>query len=146
MTLLERPRPESYKRLFNVLAAPPANLQGRFEAELTGPAFAQKLSRFGLSLRGFAGWHGKAFDGQGRGVNLMQREGKLIEAVPMTTSIETSPIDGRESFFIRYPADTLWPWPHVIDELRVVDDKTLLGMTHLTSGPVIALPFLLHRK
>lgn len=145
MTLLERPRPESYKRLFTVLAPPPA-LQGRFEAELLGPRWFQGMSRFSLSLRGFAGWYGKAFDGQGNGVNLMQRDGKLVEEIPMRTSIETSPIDRRESVFVRYPPQTLWPWPHVIDELRAIDDKTLLGMTRLTFGPVIALPFLLHRR
>lgn len=146
MTLLERPRPESYKRLFAVLAPPPAGLQGRFEAELVGPRWFQGFSRFGLGLRGFKGWYGKQFDGQGNGVNLMQRDGKLVEAIPMRIAVETSPLDGRESLFVRYTPETLWPWPHVIDELRVMDDKTLLGMTRLVSGPALALPFVLHRN
>lgn len=146
MTLLERPRPESYKRLFAVLAPPPAGLHGRFEAELVGPRWFQGFSRFGLGLRGFKGWYGKQFDGQGNGVNLMQRDGQLVEAIPMRIAIEKSSIDGRESLIVRYPPETLWPWPHVIDELRDLDGKTLIGMSHLASSAALPLPFVLHRR
>jgi hypothetical protein len=45
---------------------------------------------------------------------------------------------------VRYLPENPFPWPRVVDELRWLDAKTLLGLTLFNAAP--PLPFLLHQS
>ncbi len=148
-TLLDTPHSLfSYAPLFRTLRAPTlSDLTGDFEAALVGPAWFCAVSRVSLRFGGLPDWFGKRFDGAGRGINLLGTEGALREALPMRVSVVPSLLDGNPVAAVRYAADAPFPWRYVVDELRVADERTLLGMT-LLDLPVarrFALPFLLRR-
>jgi cholesterol oxidase len=93
------------------------------------------------------GWYGKRFDAQGKGINLLQRNGKLEPVVPMDVRVEPSKLDGKPAAVVHYPATSQFPWHFVLDELRAWEGATLLGMTFV-DVPVLRgmpLPFLIHR-
>ncbi|MBL8045789.1 MAG: hypothetical protein JNL09_04565, partial [Anaerolineales bacterium] len=49
---------------------------------------------------------------------------------------------------VRYLPENPFPWPHVVDELRWLGGKTLLGLTLVNAAPLRhwPLPFLLHQS
>jgi hypothetical protein len=57
-------------------------------------------------------------------------------------------IDGRDGLALHYPPNTRFPWNHVVDELRRIDDTSLLGMTvpDINGLRDIALPFVLQKS
>jgi hypothetical protein len=58
-----------------------------------------------------------------------------------------SRVDGRPALVIRYPPDARWPHRRVTDELRPLDEDTLLGLSFgLPLAPMGGAPFLLHRR
>ena len=60
------------------------------------------------------------------------------QAIPLTATLEGGDL------VVHYPTDARWPWRHVTDRLRPLNETTLIGLTYglpLTA----ALPFLLHR-
>jgi hypothetical protein len=106
-----------------------------------------------MSLTGMHGWWGKQFRpraGAGdalEGENLVRRRGRLVESIPMTARLAPSRVDGRTAIVIRYPPDARWPHRMVTDELRPLDDHTLLGLSFgLPLAPRAGAPFILQRR
>lgn len=125
--------------------APDATLDllvGEHRAELVGPWYIRKSAPGFLAATGMADWCGKRFDppvdGVLHGCNLARRNGELQDSIPLTATLEGGDL------VVHYPADARWPWRHVTDRLRPLNETTLIGLTYglpLTA----ALPFLLHR-
>ena len=81
------------------------------------------------------------------GENLLRRRGHFVESIPMTAQIAASRVDGRPALVISYPPDARWPHRRVRDELRPLDERTLLGLSFgLPLAPRGGAPFILHRR
>jgi hypothetical protein len=138
----------AFKPLFRTLSAPePALLTGAFRAEFTGPSWLRKISGPGLALLGLGGWWGKTFAADGTGANLVYRKGALQRKFPIQVVLAPSVVDGKPSLAVHYTHDCPFPWPQVVDELRSLDEATLLGLTYGNAPALrgLLLPFLLHR-
>ena len=136
----------SFRTLFSTLTTPDlAFMQGVYQSAFTGPHWLRTIAGPGLYLFGMGGWWGKQFDGHGRGSNIVCRRSALSTRVPVTLAEAPSLIDGRPSLIVNYSSELSFPWPWVIDELRAIDDRRLLGMTLVTRSPLdrLPLPFLL---
>lgn len=133
------------------------DLVGDHEAEFVVPL--RTVAPFSLGLIGLPGWYGKRFglesDGVVAGVNLLRPESgssavtQLRETMPMTVRDGVSKIDGRRAVIVDYAPGTRAPWPWVRDELRSLDDGTLVGMTVLDVRGLSwigGMPFLLRRR
>jgi hypothetical protein len=140
-------RPFSYFRpLFTTLAAPREDaLHGVYRGVFTGPAWLRLSAGPSLALGGLGGWWGKDFLEGGAGLNLAQHKGRLVRLFPFCLVPCISLVDARPGLAVQYTRDCPFPWPHVRDELRKLDDTTLLGMTTIVLGPLrrLAFPFLL---
>lgn len=137
-----------YRAKFETLDSPTiAEMNGRFRAEFVGPGWLRAIAPPGLAPLGLGGWQGKTFDGSGGGMNLVQRQGEVREIIPIVLKVEKSLINGRSGLNITYPPGTRFPWPWIVDEIRWLDNETILGMTLMTKAGLhrLALPFLLHK-
>jgi len=138
----------AFPELFQALTPPAVSeMHGRFRAEFVGPGWLRRVAPPGLAPLGLGGWWGKTFDGRGQGMNLVQRRGQLVAVIPIQLKEAASLVDGRIGLNITYPPGTRFPWPHIIDEVRWLNDTTLLGLTLVTKAGLhrLALPFLLKR-
>ena len=136
-----------FRGLFAALEPPGAeDFHGCYRGEFVGPGWLRRLAGPLLVVTGLGGWWGKDFDGQGKAVNLALREGSLKRVFPMFLVEEESLIDGKRGLALHYEADNPFPWPLIVDELRIVAPQLILGMTMVRLGPLhrLALPFVLH--
>ncbi len=135
----------AFRSLFAALPAPVA-VEGRYTAEFVGPAWLRFIAPKGLWLLGLGGWCGKDFAVDGTGINLLQRGDAVIRRFPVQVALAPSLVDTQPCQAVTYPGVNPWPWPHVVDELRQLDEQTLLGLTFFKIGPLyrFPLPFLLH--
>jgi hypothetical protein len=135
-----------FKPLFCSLP-PPAiqSVQGVYSGQFTGPAWLRFSAAPSLALAGLGGWWGKVLAGDGTGHNLVLHQGKLYRRFPIRLVSIPSQVDGRPGLTVQYTPECPFPWPHVIDELRRLDEKTLLGLTIINLGFLrrLAFPFLL---
>ncbi len=133
------------RRLFTSLPAP-ESLIGIYRAEFIGPAWLKILAPPSLALGGLAGWWGKAFDDQGGAVNIVVRDGSQRKVLPMTIARAPSLIDGVPGMTLGYPNSSPFPWPWIVDEVRRLDEQTLLCMTVAIPRGLrkLAFPFVLH--
>ncbi len=137
-----------FRDLFSTLDSPSiVEMNGRFRSAFVGPGWLRTIAPPGLAPLGLGGWWGKTFDGQGNGMNIVKRQGELREIIPIVLKEEISKINGRSGLNITYPPGTRFPWPWIVDEIRWLNDETILGMTLVTKASMhrLALPFLLHR-
>lgn len=137
----------AFKPYFATLVPPDlAFLHGEYCAEFVGPRWLRRLASPALALTGLSGWCGKWFDGLGNARNLVQRQGQTHEVMKMVLAERPSLIDGRPAVTVIYPAGSPFPWPYIVDELRVLDHFTLLGMMIITPPGLrrLPFPFLLH--
>jgi hypothetical protein len=127
---------------------------GAFEGSYAGPAIVRLPAPLFMAITGMPGWFGKEFDPPGSdatvlsGRNLIRRHGSLDRSIPMRARVAPSRIEGRLALVLSYPSDARWPWRRTTDELRPLDDETLLGIGFV-DAPVIrrlALPFVLRRR
>jgi hypothetical protein len=140
------------RRAFSEAAAPElSDLIGRYEATFAG--WLQVGGPLAMGLTGMAGWWGKQFRPSANGgdalegENLLRRNGRLVESIPMRAHIGASRVDGRPALVVKYPADARWPHNRVTDELRPLDDDTLLGLSFgLPLAPRAGAPFLLRQR
>jgi putative intracellular protease/amidase len=140
------------RRAFRDAAEPTlAALEGRHEAKFAG--WLRLGGPLAMSLTGMHGWWGKQFrpaQGGGdslEGENLLRQRGRLVESIPITAQIARSRVDGRPALVIDYPEDAPWPHHRVQDELRPLDERTLLGLSFgLPLAPPAGAPFVLHRR
>lgn len=138
----------AWLRCFCARPAPaPEACCGEWEARLVGPDWLRLPTPAALRLLGLPGWHGKAFDIAGHGLNRLRRGGREERVMPMRLAEGASVIDGRVALWCVYPANARWPWRHVHDELRALDADTLLGvMCAAPPGlPRFHAPFVLER-
>jgi hypothetical protein len=135
-----------FKPLFRSLTLPTIeSLKGVYRGQFTGPAWLRLSAPPSLTLAGLGGWWGKVFPGNGTGHNLVFRQGRLQSLFPIRLAIIRSLVDGQPSMGVQYTAECPFPWPHVIDELRCLDESCLLGLTIINMGILrrLAFPFLL---
>lgn len=136
----------SFQALFATLEAP-RSVQGVYRAEFVGPAWLRWVAPKGLWLLGLGGWCGKDFAADGTGINLLQRGDTVLRRFPILVARLASRVDGRPCLAVSYPGLNPWPWPRVVDELRQLDEQTLLGLTFFDDPLArIPLPFLLHKS
>lgn len=136
------------RALFQSLTPPERNVRhGFFRASFIGPAWLRLAGRPSVAAAGLRGWQGKRFLTPDSATNVL-RDG---EALSMRVVEGESQVDGQEGIALYYvpqggkPAPL--PWRHVQDELRAVDDDTLLGFTvvDLPALRHLSFPFLLER-
>lgn len=137
-----------YRAKFNTLDSPTiAEMNGRFHSEFVGPGWLRTVAPPGLAILGLGGWQGKIFDGSGNGLNIVKRKGEIKEIMPVVLKEEVSLLNGRSGLNITYPSNSRFPWPWVVDEIRWLNDNTILGMTLVTKAGLhrLAVPFFLHK-
>ena len=131
-----------FKGLFASLDPPPFQaLTGVYQAAFVGPGWVRALAGPALKVTGLDGWCGKAFDGQGGGLNIVRRQGRMERLLPMRVIETPSFIDDRPGLALAYPTDAHPPWPWIRDELRRLDEGALLGMVLVWRGPLWRFPF-----
>lgn len=143
---LNEKRLTAFRRIFSGLQAPSlAALPGVYCAEFVGPGWLRAIAPRGLGLIHLAGWWGKDLRADGTGANLVRSAGAIRQSLLVHFAAAASMLDGKPVIAVRYDASAPFPWPHVVDELRSLDDTCLLGMT-LVDAPLLRelpLPFLL---
>ncbi|WP_051756471.1 hypothetical protein [Nocardia sp. NRRL WC-3656] len=149
---LARRSSEELRALFRTAACPDlAEVTGRLEAELAGPALVRALAPIAFRLTGLADWWGKdlrpapAGDGL-TGYNLAGPRGESA-TLPLRATIGPSRLDGAPAVVVSYASDAPFPWRRVVDDLRILADGTVLGLTFgLPLTPRGGSPFLLRRE
>jgi hypothetical protein len=139
------------RSLFKTLDPPDAaSLIGLYRGLFVGPGWLRASAEPLLAITGLGGWWGKEFDPAADcgAINLIKRRGEYHRVFPMDFVQQPSYLDGRPGLALCYRRDNPFPWPLVIDELRRIDDNTMLGMT-LVDRRVLRrqpFPFILHRR
>lgn len=141
------------KALFASLPPPSAAMRhGFFRASFIGPTWLRKSGRPTVAISGLPGWQGKRFLTAEDATNVLTEGDTVREALAMRVVHGVSQVDGKPGVALHYvpqageaaPA----PWRWVRDELRALDDDTMLGFT-LVNLPFVrqmAFPFLLTRE
>jgi hypothetical protein len=120
-----------------------AKRAGLWRARFIGPWWLRLGGRPGVALSGLRGWQGKRFLTPDHATNVLDSG----EALSMQCRECPSSLDGGPVAALSYGADGPVPWRWVTDELRALDERTLLGMT-VINLPLLrhfAFPFLLER-
>ena len=137
------------KQLFASLPVPgQAMRHGFFRASFIGPAWYRIGGFPSVHVAGLPHWQGKKFLTPDSATNILRKDNGLVEALRMTVEAGTSMVDGKPGVALRYGAEAPIPWRWVRDELRAIDDRTLLGIT-IVDIPVLrhfSFPFLLVRE
>ena len=136
------------RSLFSTLDAPgEAILKGFYRACFIGPWWLRKSAPPTLYLTGLPNWQGKRFLSVDRAVNIVLVGGAPTEALSMSVATLPSHLDAKPVAAVQYGAEAPLPWRWVIDELRAIDDHTMLGMTIVCKQLVehLSFPFLLRR-
>jgi cholesterol oxidase len=143
--------PADLRRIWGALPVPdPEELAGSHRAVFVGPAPMRTLAPGALGLAGLPDWFGKRFelsgeDGELSGMNLLRRDGGLVDYLEMSARVEPSVIDGAPVLVSTYGPEAPLPWRYVRDEFRRLGSGTLLGMAVLdrpllrTTGMAFAL-------
>ncbi len=144
--------PAALRKLWGALPAPePEMLAGSHRAVFVGPAPSRSLAPAALALAGLPGWYGKRFELEGEhltGMNLLEKEGELVEYLAMRAELQPSALDGAPVLVSTYPEEAPLPWRHVRDEFRLVEPGLLLGMAVFDRPAArhIGLPFALEAE
>lgn len=136
------------RQVFVGLEPAPARMRrGFFRACFIGPWWLRATAGPSLALSGLAGWQGKRFVDEDTVTNVLQTRQGRIEKLRMQCRAAASPVDGRPGVTLNYGATAAPPWRWVVDELRVLDDDTLLCMTAIDLPLLrrLSFPFLLRR-
>ncbi|MFP5411017.1 MAG: hypothetical protein ACLGG6_08580 [Gammaproteobacteria bacterium] len=139
--------------LFATLPPPSAAMRdGFFRARFIGPFWLRAPAPLSVHLMGLPNWQGKRFQTPDTATNRVIRNGQETEYLCMTLLPGPSLVDGKDGLALHYlvqPDGTASPapWRWVRDELRALDDDTLLGMTVIDQPllRLLAFPFLLER-
>ena len=135
-----------FHALFTSLPVPGASsLPGNYRGTFVGPAWLRMGVKPALLLAGLGGWWGKEIFQDGTAINIILRGGKFERRFPMETICGTSVIDGQDGLALRYQKGNPFPFMFIMDELRRIDELTLLGMsrTNIPGFRWFALPFVL---
>ena len=137
-----------FSQLFERLALDEtAVLEGVYRGTYVGPGWLRKAAPPAMRASGLGGWWGKLFESGGRAYNLVERQGQIAPIMPMQLASISSRLDGAPALALAYEADNPFPWPHIVDELRPLDETAVLGMTYLNvdAAPKLAFLFLIQR-
>ena len=103
----------SVRRSWSDLSAlAPTDVLGDLQASCVAPL--RTVAPQGLGLIGLRRWYGKRFRTDGSavvGVNLVHRDGRLVETLPMTVQLGISLADGLPALVVSYPPTAPRPWP-----------------------------------
>lgn len=138
----------AFKAIYTNLTLPDVNaMPGTYRGAFIGPAWLRSIAPRGLQVAGLGGWWGKVLRSDGTGANLVERNGVLSEQFPIGYGQARSLIDRNPCMAIHYTPACPFPWPSVVDELRILDETSLLGMSLINWKAIhrLALPFLLTR-
>lgn len=129
-----------------------SDLVGTHDGVFAGPWWLRYPAPHVIRLIGMPGWCGKTFRHSDvstllTGENLVRgADGQTQPSVPITARIGLSRLDRRPAIIIDYPRSASWPMRNITDELRPVDDHTLLGLTYgIPATPATGAPFILRR-
>lgn len=112
--------------------------QGFYRASFIGPWWLRLSARPSIALSGLIDWQGKKFVSTVSAINILKHNSGSIEKLSMDCIEQISLIDGKNAVVLMYGTQAPLPWRWVVDELRVLDEQTLLCMT------TINLPLLRH--
>lgn len=151
MTTIDNLGKSSFKKLaklFSGLESADENKSvGVYEAEFIGPWWYRNTAGVSVGLVGLPRWKGKRICGKGNAINLLAKKASVEEFVPMRVAAQISRLDRRASLVLTYPDDSPFLLRYFIDELRQLDENTILAMTivDLPLLKYLPFPFLLHR-
>jgi hypothetical protein len=135
--------------LFSSLEIPAMDsIAGTYRGLFAGPRWTRVAVRPALWVTGLGRWWGKQLSSQGTAINLVRRGEDLSTRFPMKIIQGKSFIDGRDGLLMYYLPNHPILWLLVEDEIRRLDENTLLGMTHARI-PVLGrlvLPFILKKQ
>ncbi len=138
-----------FRSLFASLAISGVDtLPGTYRAAFVGPAWLRTSAGPALSVSGLGGWWGKEFFTNGSAINIIRRAGVFSTRFPMKLVQTRSLIDQKDGLSLHYEAGSPFPWMFVVDEIRCLDDNSLLGMTiaNLRGLRGLAFPFILQKS
>lgn len=138
-----------FRDLFASLQVPQADsLSGRYRGAFVGPAWVRFLVQPALKITGLGGWWGKDVFEDGTAINIVLRDGRFSTRFPMVFVQEKSHLDHRDGLALHYQKGNPFPWMFIVDEIRRVDEDTLLGMTRpgIPGLRWFALPFTLEKQ
>jgi hypothetical protein len=139
---------KEFRDFFSTLAIPdPAALPGTYRAAFVGPGWLRSSAGPSLALSGLGGWWGKEIHADGTAINIVLRRGTYSKRFPMKFVTTSSLIDARQGLALYYQPGNPFPWMYVVDEIRTVAGKTLLGMTiaNVRGLRKLAFPFILEK-
>lgn len=139
---------KQFRDLFVSLSIPiPSEIFGKYHAAFVGPAWLRASAAPALSLTGLGGWWGKEFFNDGTAINIISKDGNFSTRFPMRFMQTRSFIDDRGGLALHYQKGNPFPWMHVVDEIRRIDESTLLGMTiaNVRGLRGLAFPFILKK-
>lgn len=140
---------KQFRDLFVSLPIPqPTSIRGVYRAAFVGPGWLRSSAGPALALSGLGGWWGKEFSTDGTAINIVLRAGKFSTRFPMKLVSATSFIDSKEGLALHYQSGNPFPWMYVVDELRQMNDGSLLGMTIANVNGLrdLAFPFTLQHQ
>jgi hypothetical protein len=139
---------KTLRQVFSELPpAPTTARSGFYRARFIGPAWLRLGAGPSVALGGLPGWQGKRFIDPFTATNVLRRREQLVEKFTMHSNERPSLVDGKPGVDLSYGSTGPIPWRWLRDELRQLDDDTLLGMTviELPLFNRLAFPFLLSR-
>ena len=139
---------KSFRELFTSLVVPDASsLRGNYRASFVGPVWLRTSANPALAITGLGGWWGKEFHEDSTAINIVLRAGKFSTRFPMKFVKSESLIDHKYGLALHYQQGNPFPWMYVVDELRRIDDTTVLGMTipNVSGLRGLAFPFILQK-
>jgi hypothetical protein len=140
---------KDFRNLFQTLLVPEASsIRGTYQASFVGPAWLRASAGPALAISGLDGWWGKEFHDDGTAINIVLRAGKYSTRFPMKFTQARSFIDHKGGLALHYQQGNPFPWMYVVDELRRIDDTTILGMTIANVNGLrgLAFPFILQKQ
>jgi hypothetical protein len=135
-------------RLFQRLPpATPEARRGFYRARFIGPWWLRHSAGPSVALSGLPGWQGKRFLDVHNAINVVRTRQGLAEKLPMHCIEGPSLVDGKHGVTLHYPCHGPLPWRWIRDELRQLNEHSLLGMTVIDLPLLrrLAFPFVLQR-
>jgi hypothetical protein len=135
-----------FRPLFAALPVPGASsLPGKYHGTFVGPAWLRMSAKPILLLAGLGGWWGKDIFQDGTAINIVLRGGKFSRRFPMEVICGKSILDAQDGLALRYQKGNPFPWMFIVDEIRRMDEITLLGMSRINIPGLLwfAIPFVL---
>jgi hypothetical protein len=99
---------------------------GAYRTIILGSPLAKLASKVILPLIGFRNWKGKRLLGNGKGINIFKRDGQYVDDILMLTAVGESWLDGKPALILTYPPGAPFFTRYLRDELRQLDDNTLI--------------------